>query len=154
MAGELALLGREDAAAAAEFARAMEEMRAAEISRGGPTVPPASKQDPQEVKAGSIKYAPEGGGVLPPARGKTFVSKVADWLFDRSQSCAALRAECALLERQVVCLADGQEALLEVIGELNGQLVAAEAERDGLGRELVMERMRVDELKSSERRAG
>lgn len=137
----LTLQGREDAAAAAEFARAMEAWRATQFSRGGPLVPPVCNQGPQEVKAGSIKYAPEGRDVLSRARGGivNVVSRVADWLFDRSATCADLR-------REVVSLSDGQEALLEAIGELNEQLVAAERERDGLARELVMERMRVREL--------
>lgn len=67
------------------------------------------------------------------------------WLFDRKRSCA----DCSLYERQAVC---AQDAIVElsrrqaVVMDENDRLAAAEGERDGLVRELIMEGMRRREM--------
>lgn len=89
------------------------------------------------------------------------MSRFLKWLFTPGASCADLREECSLAERQVnvlreelaasqeacVALAEGfqvQEQLGEDLLAIAGHLTK---ERDGLIRELWLERRRNDELR-------
>lgn len=89
------------------------------------------------------------------------MSRILDWLFDRGASCADLREECSLLERQAECL---HEAFMEERGEKWSAREAAEenaaaaqvqaqmceearGERDAALRELWMERRRNAEMR-------
>jgi len=80
--------------------------------------------------------------------------KVLDWLLNRSATCDQLREECSLAERQAALLLEENLQL----GDINAQTMMREAvldaanrelaaERDGVMRELWMERLRNDELR-------
>lgn len=79
---------------------------------------------------------------------------IADWLFDRSASCAALRGELSLCERLAAIRSEELTAArlgLKWSGEARGKVsrerAALQAERDGLIRELFMERLRNEDLR-------
>ncbi len=85
-----------------------------------------------------------------------------DWLVNRSATCAGLRGDLSLVERQVECLRDDLGAargdaewfeMLYKIGHAIGekrrtQMRALRRELDGCMRELIMERMRIDEMRA------
>ena len=80
------------------------------------------------------------------------------WLFDRSATCERLKDACSMYERQGNCLLDRLTEERRVMGDINAQGMMREAaldaevrelaaERDGVMRELWMERRRNDELR-------
>lgn len=80
------------------------------------------------------------------------------WLLDRSATCDRLKEACSMYERHGNCLLDELLAERRVMGDINAQGMMREAvldaelrelasERDGVMRELWMERRRNDELR-------
>jgi chromosome segregation ATPase len=87
--------------------------------------------------------------------------RILDWLFNRSASCAELREECSLYERQANALReeleDARAGCEELAEECAGMTALGEdllaivdhltRERDALARELWMERRRNEDLR-------